>query len=162
AGEVYATLNLARPDDEPWAPLDPGCVARLEAGARAAAEAIAAHLRATRPAFKDAALAELPQRLGARETPRVAGPVPVPADDVLTGRRREDEVALSTWPIELWDDPRKAIFEVPAGASSVPLGALASRSHPRLGMAGRCLSATHEALGALRVIGTALATGEAI
>jgi hypothetical protein len=44
----------------------------------------------------------------------------------------------------------------------VPLGALVSRSHPRLGMAGRCLSATHAALGALRVIGTALATGEAI
>ena len=47
-------------------------------------------------------------------------------------------------------------------ACSVPLDALVSRSHPRLGMAGRCLSASHEALGALRVIGTALATGEAI
>jgi hypothetical protein len=44
----------------------------------------------------------------------------------------------------------------------VPLGALVSRSHARLGAAGRCLSASHEALGALRVIGSALATGEAL
>jgi hypothetical protein len=29
-------------------------------------------------------------------------------------------------------------------------------------MAGRCMSATHEALGSARVIGTCLATGEAI
>ena len=162
AGEVFATLNLGRPEGEPWAPLDPACVARLAATARAAAEAIAAYLRTTRPAFKDASLAELPRQLGVRETRRVAGLVQVSADDVLAGRRRDDEVARSTWPIELWHDPRKAIFEAPAGASSVPLGALVSRSHPRLGMAGRCLSATHEALGALRVIGTALATGEAI
>jgi hypothetical protein len=50
----------------------------------------------------------------------------------------------------------------PAGPCSIPLGALVSCSHPRLGMAGRCLSASHEALGALRVIGTALATGDAV
>jgi len=71
-------------------------------------------------------------------------------------------VALSTWPIELWEDHRRPHFVYPEAPSSVPLGALVSRTHPMLGVAGRCLSSTHEALGALRVIGTALATGEAI
>ncbi|MCH8083524.1 MAG: FAD-dependent oxidoreductase, partial [Myxococcales bacterium] len=48
------------------------------------------------------------------------------------------------------------------GACSSPLVSVVSRSNPHLGMAGRCLSASHEALVALRVLGTALATGEAI
>jgi len=161
-GEVFATLNLPRPAGEPWAPLDPECLARMERGARATAEAIASFLRDTRPAFARARLAEHPGRLGVRETRRIAGSVRLSAEDVLAGRRRDDEVALSTWPIELWQDHRRPVFEQPAGACSVPLGALVSRTHPRLGAAGRCLSATHEALGALRVIGTALATGEAI
>jgi len=161
-GEVFATLNLPRPEDEAWAPLSAECVARLERRARDAAEAIARFLRETRRAFAAATLVEHPRRLGVRETRRVQGLVRVTADDVLAGRRRDDEVALSTWPIELWQDHRRPIFEQPAGACSIPLGALVSRTHPRLGMAGRCMSATHEALGALRVIGTALATGEAV
>jgi hypothetical protein len=161
-GEVFATLNLPRPEGEPWAPLDPECLARMERGARTLAEAIARFLRETRPAFARSRLAEHPRRLGVRETRRLGGALRLTAEDVLAGRRRDDEVALSTWPIELWQDHRRPIFEQPTGACSVPLGALVSRSHPRLGAAGRCLSATHEALGALRVIGTALATGEAI
>jgi FAD-dependent oxidoreductase family protein len=161
-GELFATLNVPRPANEIWAPLDAECLARLERSARETAEAITRFLRETRPAFARAVLAELPARLGVRETRRLAGLVRLTADDVLAGRRRDDEVALSTWPIELWQDHRRPVFEQPAGACSVPLGALVSRTHPRLGAAGRCLSATHEALGALRVIGTALATGEAI
>jgi len=159
-GEIFATLNLARP--EPWAPLDRECLARLARGAHDAAEAIARFLRESRPAFAGARLAEHPRRVGVRETRRIQGLVRVTAEDILAGRRRDDEVALSTWPIELWQEHRRPVFEQPAGACGVPLGALVSRSHPRLGMAGRCMSATHEAHGALRVIGTALATGAAI
>ena len=161
-GEVFATLNLPRPEGELWAPLDAECVSRLERRARETAERVTRFLCETRRAFAHATLAEHPRRLGVRETRRVSGLVRVTAEDVLAGRRREDEVALSTWPIELWQDHRRPIFEQPAGACSIPLGALISRTHPRLGMAGRCMSATHEAHGALRVIGTALATGEAI
>jgi len=161
-GQVFATLNVARPHDARWDPLAPDCVAALEARARAAAEAIAAFLRETRPEFAASRLAEHPRRLGIRETRRALGQVVLGADDVLAGVRREDEVALSSWPIELWHDHRRATFEYPRAACSIPLGALVSRTHPRLGLAGRCMSASHEALGALRVIGTALATGEAI
>jgi hypothetical protein len=157
--EVYVTLNVARPPR--WDPLDEMVVAALEAASREAATALLAYLRETRPAFREARLLAWPRRLGIRETRRVDGYAVVTRDDVLGGLVRDDEVARSTWPIELWNDHRRAVFEHPAGPSSIPLGALVSRSHPRLAMAGRCISATHEALGALRVIGTAMATGEA-
>ena len=101
-------------------------------------------------------------RSGVRETRRVCGQLRLTGRDVIEGRQHDAEVALSSWPIELWDDHRGARFEYPQAPCSIPLGALVSRSHPRLGMAGRCLSASHRAHGALRVIGTALATGEAI
>ncbi len=159
-GEAYLTLNVPRPATG-MAPLDPAQVRALEAEARESAARLLDHLRATQPAFARARLLAWPRRLGLREGRRVVGVASVSREDVLAGRRREDEVCLSSWPIELWSDHRRARFEHPAGACSVPLGALLSRSHPRLAAAGRCLSADHEALGALRVIGTALATGEA-
>jgi hypothetical protein len=159
--EVYVTLNLPRPTDPPYAPLDPACLAELELRARRDALQIADFLRETRPAFEKCRILAWPQKVGVRETRRLKGLACVTREDVLEGRLRDDEVALSSWPIELWSDHRRARFEYPDAPCSVPLGALLSRSHPRLGAAGRCLSASHEALGALRVIGTALATGEA-
>jgi hypothetical protein len=160
--EVYVTLNLPRPTHPPYAPLDPACLAELELRARQGALQVAGYLRETRPAFRKCGILAWPQRVGVRETRRLQGLARVTREDILEGRVRDDEVALSSWPIELWSDHRRARFEYPDAPCSVPLGALVSRSHPRLGAAGRCLSASHEALGALRVIGTALATGEAV
>jgi hypothetical protein len=161
AGQLYVTLNLPRPGDREYAPLDPACAAELGARGRSAAEQVVAFLRHTRAAFEKCRVDAWPDRVGVRETRRVSGVTPISGDDVRAGRRREDEVALSTWPIELWQDHRRAHFEHPDGPCSVPLGALISHSHPRLAVAGRCLAADREALGALRVLGAALATGEA-
>jgi hypothetical protein len=162
ADDVDLTLNLPRPEDAVYAPLDPEQLAALEQRARTSAAAVAEFLRRTRPAFAGSRIDAWPRRIGVRETRRLVGRAELSRADVLEARAREDEVAVSTWPVELWHDHRRAEFAYPAGACSIPLGALVSRSHPRLGMAGRCLSASHEALGALRVVGTALATGEAI
>jgi hypothetical protein len=162
AGEAYLTLTLPRLPGRPFDPLNEDYLDSLHAQARVWAAAIVAFLRETRPSFAHCRLADFPRRVGVREGRRLRGQVVVERDDVLQGRRRDDEVALSSWPIELWDDHRRARFEYPEGPCGIPLGALVSASHPQLGAAGRCLSATHEALGALRVIGTALATGEAV
>ncbi|MEN8161690.1 MAG: FAD-dependent oxidoreductase [Myxococcota bacterium] len=162
AGSAYATLTLAASGGRPYSPLDPAYLEALGARAREQAAAVVDFLRRTRPGFAQVRVADWPSRVGVRETRRVVGRVVMDRDDVLAGKRRDDEVALSAWPIELWDDHRRPRFEHPEGPCSIPLGALVSRDHPRLGTAGRCLSATHEAHGALRVIGTALATGEAI
>jgi hypothetical protein len=160
--EVYVTLNLPRPIDIPYAPLDEARLASLTVHARENSERIAEFLRETRPAFEKSRISAWPERIGVRETRRALGVRVLQRDDVLSGRSDPAEVARSSWPIELWHDHRRAHFEYPEGACSIPLGSLVSRSDPQLGMAGRCLSASHEALGALRVIGTALATGEAI
>ncbi len=160
--EAYLTLNVPRPAGIAYAPLDPAQLAALEQQARANAGRVVEFLRGSRPGFAKCRIAAWPRRIGVRETRRLAGRIELSRADVLEGRPHGDEVAVSSWPIELWHDHRRAKFEYPQRPCSIPLGALVSRSHPRLGMAGRCLSASHEALGALRVVGTALATGEAL
>ena len=161
-GSLYATLTIPPLAGRTFEPLDPDYLAALRVRAYDWARKVVAFLRATRPGFAGARVADWPARVGIRETRRAIGRIELTREDVLAGRRRRDEVASGSWPIELWEDHRRPRFEYPRGPCSIPLGALVSRSHAMLGMAGRCLSATHEALGALRVIGTALATGEAI
>ena len=162
-GEAYLTLNVPRDEvTRAGGPQDAGMEPAVLAVARDHVERIVAHLRATRAGYDDCRVVAWPRRLGLREGARLLGRATVETEALLGGRRRDDEVALSSWPVELWHDHRGARFRYPEAPCGVPLGALTSRSHARLGMAGRCLSASHEALGALRVLGTALATGEAI
>ncbi len=161
-GEAYLTLNVPKPSERPYSPLDEAEVEDLGAIARDHVEAVVSFLRSSRDGFEECEVVEWPRRIGVRETRRIVGRSVVEASDILSGRRSDDEVALSTWPIEIWDDHKGARFEYPHAPTSVPLGALICRDYGRIGAAGRCLSATHEALGALRVIGTSMATGEAI
>jgi hypothetical protein len=98
-----------------------------------------------------------------RESRRVMGLMELTENDILTGARFEDEVAFSSWPIELRETARGPKFRFPHENRScgIPLRCLQSRSIQNLFMAGRCISATHEAQAALRVIGTGMAMGEA-
>lgn len=131
---------------------------------RARVLALAAFLRAQVPGFAEAFVSHVAPQVGVRETRRLAGRATLGRDDVLGARKAPDAVARAAWPIELWqpgaDGPRYEYL--PDGEHyDVPRGCLEARGCTNLFAAGRCMSATHEAMGSARVIGTCLATGEA-
>jgi hypothetical protein len=119
----------------------------------------------TLPAFARAFVSHVATQVGIREGRRIIGRYELTREDVLSGRTFDDAVARGGWPIELWHDGhRGATYEYLADGLTydIPLRSLRARDLDNLFMAGRCMSASHEALGSARVIGTCLATGEAV
>jgi len=72
---------------------------------------------------------------------------------------------MGSWPIDIHPaDGRVGVHphkENPPEPYPIPSRALIVRNLANVLVAGRCLSATHEAHGSTRVSGTAMATGEA-
>ena len=119
----------------------------------------------TLPGFGRAFVSHVATQVGVRETGRVIGRYQLTRDDVLSGRKFDDAVARASWPIELWKEGHLgAIYEYLEDGQTydIPLRCLQARDVENLFIAGRCMSATHEALGSARVIGICLATGEAV
>jgi hypothetical protein len=161
-GEAYISLNLPKGSARPYAPLDGAFMREYTRHAHTLAEALIEFLRSKMPGWSSIQLLAWPQRIGVRESRHLLGYYVMQEQDILEAVRFSDAVARSSWPVELWRGHQGANFKYPNGVADIPLRALISRSHDNLGMAGRCMSGTHTALGALRVLGTAMATGEAI
>jgi FAD-dependent oxidoreductase family protein len=161
-GEVICKLALTGIGEMVSARRDLLTVAEQEGRRRALA--LAAYLR-TMPAFARAFVSHTAAQVGVRESRRVVGRYQLTREDVLAGRRFEDAVARASWPIELWDEGRLgATYEYLDDGQTydIPLRSLQARDVADLFVVGRCMSATHEALGSARVIGTCLATGAAV
>jgi hypothetical protein len=161
AGEAFVTIDLA--GDDRFDPLDADCLTRLEMEGRALGEGLADFLRREAEGFAAAYIAAWPARVGVRESRRIVGRYRIEADDIIAGAEFPDTVAYSAWPMEFRETasgPRLR-FPVEERSCGVPLRSLRARDDERLFMAGRCLSCSHQAQAALRVIGTCLATGEA-
>ncbi len=158
--EVWGTIDLAAEG------LDPGdsrSLSQMETHGREIAVSVTDFLKKELEAFRSAFIAAFPARAGIRESYRVKGLEELTEQDVLTGARYSDEVALSSWPIELRETSLGPKFRFPEANRScgIRAGCLRSQNIENLFVAGRCISSTHEAQAAVRVIGTCMATGEA-
>jgi hypothetical protein len=120
-------------------------------------------LRAHVPGFGDAFIADTAPRLGVRETRRLFGRYALTEADVLGGRRFDDGICRAAWPIELHvaDGRTEWRFLEDGLWYTVPFRCLVPEGVSNLLVAGRCVSATREAFGSVRVIGPCMAEGQA-
>lgn len=163
-GEFIGAMTRVRnPDGSPIDVTDVRQATWGELEGRRLAQEAAEFLNAHVPGFADAFLDDTGTALGVRETRRVLGDYVLTRDDVTRGATFDDAVARGAWPREYHVRGRTTEYEfLPAGTSyQVPFRSLRPRGMPNLLVAGRCLSADHDALASIRVMGPSLALGEA-
>lgn len=120
-------------------------------------------LQAELPALKSAKVKAFSQTVLQREGARLQGQTVLSADDVRSGRSFDDAVARGGWPMEYWDSQSGVQYDfIENGVSyDIPLRAMRSSTVRNLYAAGRTISADSRALASVRVMGTAMAIGEA-
>jgi hypothetical protein len=120
-------------------------------------------LRRRVPGFESAVFSGLAPRIGIRETRRIVGLEVLTTEDVLSGRKRLDGIGKGAHELDVHGAGKAHRREMikDGGSYDLPFGCLVPRDTRNLLVAGRCLSATREAHGSARVMGTCMIMGQA-
>ncbi|WP_234567092.1 FAD-dependent oxidoreductase [Rhodohalobacter sp. 614A] len=113
------------------------------------------------PGGKNCYLLEIAPMLGVRESRRIMGDYVLKADDLFEGKVFDDAVAMGGYHIDIHRPSGSWVESKNVVAYTIPLRSLIARGVDGLMMAGKCLSATHEAVASTRVIPICMAQGEA-
>ena len=113
------------------------------------------------PGFKNSAFSGVAPRIGIRETRRIMGDCVLTAEDVLEAHKSDGGVGKGAHELDVHGagNEHKRIMLKDGGSYDIPYGCLVPRNVKNLLVAGRCLSATREAHGSARVMGSCMATG---
>ena len=129
-------------------------------------------MKAHFPGFAQAHVSRIFDRVGVRETRRIAARQMLTLQSALEGRHYPDCVAATTYNFDL-PDPARPSYDPMMGDAKrpnaerkhvkieIPYGALLPRSVENLIVAGRCLGAEREVMGACRVMGPCAGMGQA-
>jgi hypothetical protein len=158
-GSVCGNVTRVSVDD----PTDPFQLAAAETQGRRQALAYIRFLKERVAGYETAVLSWLGVHIGIRESRRIHGEYRLSVEDVRAARRFEDRIARCGWPIELHAAATGLRLEgLPPGAAyDIPYRCLLPKGIAGLLVAGRCLSADHEAHASVRVMGTCMAMGQA-
>ncbi len=99
---------------------------------------------------------------GARESRRIVGDYILTGDDVYQGRMYDDVVVLGAWRLDRHPAHTPGYHDIPwTPPYAIPYRTLLPQGIDNLLVAGRCHSATSEALASSRVTATAMGMGQA-
>ncbi|SAK86498.1 putative FAD-binding dehydrogenase [Caballeronia hypogeia] len=99
---------------------------------------------------------------GIRQSRQVTGISRLMNADVVGARKFDDGIAISPWPIELHSGAKPKVEWILDDYYTVPYGCFVPATGSGLLVAGRCLSAEHEAVASARVTAQCFSYGHAI
>ena len=139
-------------------------LSRAEIEGRRQAWSAAQYLRHAVPGCALGRLRAFATQVGVRETRRVAGDHVLSAEDLLQGVAFPDAVAAGAYPIDIHPASGGDLVYKPLGEDhsyQIPYRSLIPLGLDNALVAGRGVSATHDALAAIRVMTISMAVGQA-
>lgn len=163
AGEVHCNVTRVGKDGRAINPLDPLELTYAELEGRRQVLLYQEAFRRFVPGFENAYVNDSGALIGIRESRLIKGEYTLQKDDVMHCRKFEDGIACSAWPLEIHGADRGTEWIwLPEGEHyNIPLRTLIPVGVDNLLVAGRSLSATHEAHASARAGGVSMALGQA-
>jgi len=155
-------LNMSRVTHK--SAVDPFDLTDAEVEGRRQARQIVAFMQKYIPGFEHCRLISTGPHIGIRESRKINGKYKLTAEDLLENKMFPDAIAMGGYPIDIHSPDGSAMkhcFLKPGSWYSVPYSALVTNEVENLLVAGRCISATHEACAAIRVTPIVMTIGQA-
>ncbi len=157
-GEVWVNMTRVNGLDG----TDPASLTWGEAEGRRQIHDIQKYLINYVPGFENAYFSKMAPFIGIRETRRIVGKYVMTAADILGCGRFEDAIAVASYPLDLHHPQGGGCtLEWCGDCYDIPYRSLIPEKIENLIVAGRCISTTHEAMSAIRVMAPCMAMGEA-
>lgn len=157
-GEVWINMSRVNGIDG----TDPASLTEGEYEARKQVDEIIRYLVGYVPGFEKALFDRMAPFLGIRETRRIVGNYVLTRDDILSCKKFDDAIAVASYPLDLHHPVGgDCSLEWCDDCYDIPFRSLVPQKVSNLLVAGRSISATHEALSSIRIMAPCMAMGEA-
>lgn len=145
-------------------PTDAYDVTRAEIEAREQAYEVFTFLKENFDAFKNSSIVITAPEIGIRESRMICGEYTLTAEDLMKLTQFEDAIALGNYDMDIHNPEgggTSHYFFKPGEFYSIPYRCLIPKNSQNLLVAGRCISATHEAQAAIRIMPIVCCIGQA-